>query len=141
MKINQLLILTVLAFLSLQCKKEGVEPKDILVSKEWKKTVADKNLYSNPSGKILYASVLNCQKDDTYRFNENGKLTLKKGSSQCEMIEAASEDLPYSYNKASKELIISGIKYTLAEATSVQIKYYAPLPADSGSDYIVFLLE
>ena len=141
MKINRLLILILPAILNLQCKKDEIAPKDVLLHKSWKKTIADKNLYSNPPGKILYATVLTCQKDDIYKFNEDGKLILQKGSAKCQQIEASSESISYSYNSATKELIIGGTNYTLAEASEDQIKYYTALPAGSGSDYLVFLLE
>ena len=141
MRIKQLWILTLFTILTSNCKKDSEGPKDILQYKTWKRAISDKNLYSNPSGRILYASVLTCQKDDTYKFNLDGKLTLKKGTAKCDLVEIASENITYSYNKASKELIIGGTKYTLAEASEEQVKYYAALPSDSGSDYIVFLLE
>ena len=141
MKIKQLLNLALLAIVSLNCKKDNVDSASFLLDKSWKRGISDKNIYSNPSGRILYAAVSNCQQDDIYDFKPDGTLSITKGTERCNVVELASEVQTYSYNKRTKELTINGIKYKLAEESEDQIKYFAALPAESGSDYMVFLLE
>lgn len=136
-----LLILALFGVFVSGCKQEDEKPEDLLLNKTWKRTRSDKNNLTNPSGKILYAAVLNCQKDDRYKFNADGTLNITSGTEKCAVDEFASKTVSYSHNEATREFIIDGIKYTLAEESENQIKYYAALPSESGSDYMVFMLE
>lgn len=136
-----LLILALLAIIFSFCKKDkSIETTDFLLNKSWKRAISDKNISTNPSGRIMYDVVLDCQKDDQYKFNSDGTLIINRGTEKCSVNELTSETLTYSYNKISKELLINGIKYTLAEESDNQIKYFAPLTS-AGYDYLVFLLE
>jgi outer membrane lipoprotein-sorting protein len=141
MKKKLLLIVALFGVFVSGCKQEDEEPKDLLLHKTWKRTRSDKNNLTNPSGRILYAAVLSCQKDDAYKFNSDGTLSITSGTEKCITNELANKNVTYSHNEITKELMIDGIKYTLAEESEDQIKYYAALPSESGSDYIVFMLE
>ncbi len=124
------------------CKKESDNgPEEILTSKSWTRTIIDKNTATNPSGRVMYNAVLDCELDDTYRFSSNNILTIEQGIDKCDSNEPASRSVSYAYDRESKTLSIDGTSYTLAEKSANQIKYYAPLPAVSGYDFMVFLLE
>jgi hypothetical protein len=103
--------------------------------------MTDKNPSTNPSGRILYYAVQNCEKDDTFKFDLNKELKINLGSTKCETNEPATKTVSYSYNESNKQLVIDGYGYTVAEESKSQIKYYAPLASSLGYDYIVFLLE
>lgn len=139
---KEILFVTLFAALFSSCQKnDDVEPTSFIQSKEWKPGLIDKKPSTNPSGRILYSAVQNCQKDDSYRFNTDNTLTINQGKEKCSTNEAAIKNVSYSYNSNNKELIIDGRKYTLAEESTVQLKYFAPLPSNTGYDYIVFLLD
>lgn len=103
--------------------------------------MVDKNPSTNPSGRVLYYAVQNCEKDDTFIFGSNKELIVNQGTNKCVNEEPATTTLLYTYNESSKELIIDGIKYTIAEESKDQIKYYTYIPSATGNDYLVFLLE
>ncbi len=137
-----ILCVTLFGALFSSCQKDdNGEPTNFIQSKEWKPGLVDKKPSTNPSGRILYNAVQNCQKDDTYRFNANNTLTINQGKEKCSTNEEVIKNVSYSYNSINKELIIDGSKYKLAEESNVQLKYYAPLPSNTGYDYIVFLLD
>jgi len=124
------------------CKKEDEnEPTNLLTAKTWTPGLIDKNTSTNPSGRIIYNAVLNCQKDDSYRFSSNGTLTINQGTEKCNNNESVAKTVSYTYNQDTKELIIDGIRYTLAEESTSQIKYYTLINPSTGYDYMVFLLE
>ncbi|MBD1397171.1 hypothetical protein H9Q13_08350 [Pontibacter sp. JH31] len=144
MKKQKLTLLSVLLFILIfsSCAKEDENgPASILLSKEWKRGMVDKNPATNPAGRILYYAVQNCQKDDTFRFGANKALTINQGANKCVNNEPATTTVSYTYNETNKELIIDSFKYTLAEESKAQIKYYAPMSSQTGYDYIVYLLE
>lgn len=125
-------------FLLSSCTKEDENaPKNILMAKVWKRGMVDKN----PSNDIQYYPVRNCEKDDTYKFGSNNNLLNEQGTNKCYINEPAIKTVSYSYNQKDKELIIEGVKYTLAEESKTQIKYYAPVLFHHGYGYVVFLLE
>jgi hypothetical protein len=131
------LLLLIVAFSN--CKKDG--NSSILSSRIWTRALNDKNPATNPSGRILYYAVQNCEKDDTYEFELDGKLLVNRNADKCDPNELQNETQSYSLNRATKELIINGNKFTLAEESRRQIKYYAPMNSGTGYDYIVFLLQ
>lgn len=122
------------------CKKE-TNDFDILTSKSWEPTLVDKNQSSNPQGGILYYAVLDCEKDDTYKFQKDGKLVINHGTNKCNDTEVATETVNYSYNKAAKELIIKGVKYTVADETKNQLKYYTAISSFTGFNNLIFIFE
>lgn len=141
-RILQLLTyLFVIIFTLSGCKKKSGDTADILNSKIWKKALTDKNPSTNPPGKILYNSVQNCEKDDTFKFESNGNLKVNRNANKCDQNELSEEIQTYTINRASKELVINGTKFTLAEESYDQLKYYAPLSSETGYSYIVNLLE
>lgn len=141
MKNIQLFILTASLFLFSNCGKENINSTDILVSKTWKRGLIDKNPSSNPTGKILYYAVLNCEKDDVFKFNSDGKLTINRSIEKCDINENQSETQTYTLDRTTKKLVINGIEYTLAEESKEQIKYFSPVPSTTGSDNLIFLLQ
>lgn len=139
MKKYQLLLLLFAGPIFLQCKKDKQETH-ALTTNTWKRGLTDNNISSNPSGSIVYSPVLNCEKDDELKFNTNGTLIIKKGSDKCDPEEPATASFNYTFNRASKELVIDSIKYTLVEETQNQIKYFAIVPSPTGFNYVVYLL-
>lgn len=125
------------------CKKEADDtpPGSYLLSKTWKRALIDKNPSTNPAGDILFYPVLDCQKDDTFKFGANGTLTISYGTNKCDSNEASSKTMSYTYNKSTKELIIDGIKYTLAEESGNQLKYYGLVPSATKFVHVVYLFE
>jgi hypothetical protein len=123
------------------CKKDNPGSSDILLSKTWKKALSDKNPSSNPSGTVTYYAVQNCEKDDIFKFNSDGKLTLNKNADKCDPNENQNVTQSYTINRTSKELVIDGTKFTLAEETNSQIKYYTVVPSATGFQYLIFLLQ
>lgn len=132
------LAFAILLFVS--CKKDTVN-LDILTSKTWRPTLVDKNTSSNPQGNNLYYALLNCEKDDIYKFQPDGKLVVNHGSNECNDAETTIETLNYSYNRTTKELMINGVKYIVAEETSSQLKYYTATSSMTTSNNLIFLFE
>jgi hypothetical protein len=132
-------VLVIMLFSS--CEKENEVPADILLSTTWKPGMQDKNPAINPPGNVRYSAVLTCQQDDTYHFNAKGALTINQGANKCNSDEPTIVTLPYTYNRATKELIIGGKKYTVAEESEEQVKYYAPVTSATGFEHLIFLLH
>jgi hypothetical protein len=142
MKKQSILLFHLILFLALlsSCKeKDENEPANFLLAKDWKRGLVDKNTSTNPPGRIVYYAVLNCQKEDTFRFGSDGTLTINQGTDKCDNNESVYKTVAYTKN--NKDLILDGVKFTLAEESKTQIKYYAPLPPATGYDYMVYLLE
>jgi hypothetical protein len=133
------LALSLLAFSS--CKKSVENPIDILTSKTWKKGIIDKNPSTNPSGTVLYSAVRDCENDDTFQFGSDGNLIVNRGADKCDPNELVTVSEPYTLNRKENELIIKGVRFTLAEESSTQIKYYAQPGPGSGYQYVIFLLQ
>jgi hypothetical protein len=137
-----LILFTLIISTLVGCKKEKETVNSSLItSKLWKKGTTDKNPSTNPNGVILYESVSECQLDDTYKFNTDGTLTIQHGSSKCNANEPGTETLKYSYNSTTHELTINNVKYSVAEESASQLKYFASVPVQSTVSYLVFLLQ
>ncbi len=138
---TQYFIILAFSILTLSSCKKDDKSSDILVSKTWKRALTDKNPATNPAGTVIYYAVQNCEKDNTFKFGTNGHLTLKKGSEKCDPNELETETQAYALNRATKEFSMNGIKFTLAEESNGQIKYYAPLAPPNDAKHIIFLLQ
>lgn len=130
----------ILLFAFSACKEENVLSININ-HKAWNPVLIDKNSSSNPTGQILYYAVLDCEKDDSYRFGTDGKLTINRGTNKCNNAELSTEVVNYTYNSSNKELIIKGIKYVVADESVVQLKYYTAIPNASGIQYLIYLFN
>jgi hypothetical protein len=141
MKINLLSILLFAFFTLTNCKKENTSSSEILTAKTWKRALNDLNTSSNPSGSVIYYAVQNCEKDDTFKFGVDSKLEINKNSDKCDQNENQNSTQTYTLNRTTKEFIINGTKFTLAEESNNQIKYYEIVPSNTGFEYIIFLLQ
>jgi hypothetical protein len=141
MKTNLLLtaLLFVIAFSN--CSRDKESQLNTLTSKTWRRALTDLNPTTNPQGQIIYYAVLNCEKDDTFKFNEDGSLIIDRYDNKCAQDEFQIENQSYSLNRQTKELIIDGTTYILAEESNKQIKYYTVLPTTNGFQYLIFLLQ
>lgn len=143
MKKISFLFLSFIFLVAIACKKDKTTI-DILTSKSWKPSINDKNPALTPGipgVNVSYYPVQECDKDDTYTFAKNGKLTINYGSNKCVDDQPTTLVLDYSYNRANNELIIDGQKFTVISEKTEQLKYYAPLPHNTGYEYVVHLLE
>jgi hypothetical protein len=131
-----------LAFLTLlACNKDEDSSSTTITSKIWKIALIDKNPSTNPQGTISYYAVLDCEKDDTFKFESNGNLIIYRGASKCEVNETQNITQTYTLNRANKELVINGTRFILLEESKDQIKYYAVLPMVSETSSMIFLLQ
>lgn len=128
------------SFLFIACSKDEPTVKVSLTSKIWKPSSVDKNPLSSPNGQNIFSARQDCEKDDTYKFDTDGKLIINRGTLKCDNAEIATEVTNYTYNQSTKELTIKGVKYIIADE-SVQLKYYASVPSTTGISYIIFLFE
>lgn len=141
MKINHLALVAVFMLAFANCKKNADQPATWLTSKIWKRALIDKDPSTNPQGANIYYAVQNCEKDDTFKFGTDGNLAINRGAQKCELNEQQNETQTYSVDRAKKELIINGVKFTLTEETTEQIKYYATVPFATGYQQLIFLLQ
>lgn len=144
MKTNILVIVALSLFTLFtfsSCKKDNKNSTDIFTSKTWKRGLTDKNPSTNPPGKVLYSPVQNCEKDDTFKFATDGSFIINRSTEKCDLDESQNETDTYTLNRTTRELVISGVRYILAEESSNQIKYYVTIPSQTGYDYLVFLLQ
>lgn len=142
MKIKLYLIVVLFSLTLLHCKKDDkTSPTSILTSKVWHRGFTDLNPATNPPGNAIYHAVKDCERDDTFTFGVDGKLTLDRGDDACDPGEAQVERELYTIDRPAKELVIAGTTYTLAEESSEQIKYYANIPSGTGFESLVFLLQ
>jgi hypothetical protein len=123
------------------CKKDNKNSTDIFTSKTWKRGLTDKNPSTNPPGKVLYNPVQNCEKDDTFKFATDGSFIVNRNAEKCDPDELQNETDTYTLNTTTKEFVINGVSYTLAEESANQIKYYVAIPSQTGYNYMVFLLQ
>jgi hypothetical protein len=140
-KFLTIIFLILIAFPS--CEKEEENSTEILLSKTWKRGVVDKNPSTNPTGyEIGYAIVSDCDKDDTFKFDSDGNLIINRNANKCDQNELQTENVTYYLDRTTKEFTIDGIKYTLAEESKSQIKYYILVPSGvSFGKYAIFLLQ
>ena len=141
MKIRHLAILISILLIFTNCKKDSESPANILLSKTWKRGLVDKNPATNPPGPIIYYAVRNCEKDDSFKFGSENKLTWHRNIDKCDQNESPTETQTYSLNRTTNELFINGTKFTLAEESKSQIKYFALIPTTTGFQYLVYLLQ
>lgn len=141
MKIKYLTLIALIILTLSSCKKNSENSLNTLTTKTWKRALNDKNTSTNPKGTTLYNAVQNCEKDDTSKFGSDGNLILNRGTDKCDPNETQTVTQIYTIDRATKELIINGNKFTLAEESSDQTKYYAVIPQASGFAYLVYLLE
>lgn len=141
MKIKYFVLTTLIILTLSSCKKNSNNSSNILTNKIWKRALNDKNPSTNPQGEVIYYPVQNCEKDDTFKFSTDGSLLVNHGTIKCESNELQNETQTYSLDRTKKELIINGIKFTLAEESSEQIKYYSVITQTSGFRYLIFLLQ
>ena len=139
-KFNLVYFVIVLLFVFSACKEEN-EVSINITSKAWNLALTDKNSSSNPSGQIFYYAVLDCEKDDSYSFGTDGKLTINRGTIKCNNAELSTEIVNYTYSSTTKELIIKGVKYIVVDESAVQLKYYTVIPSNAGQSNLVYLFE
>lgn len=109
----------------------------------------DKNTATNPVPSIpyggnlpvLYNPWLICEQDDTYTFHKNGTLVITHHGIVCDEESKASTTLQFTLDPETHELIIDGIKYTLNEVSSKQMKYSAHISMQTGYSSLVFILK
>jgi hypothetical protein len=139
-KFNLVNFVLILLFAFSACKKQNEVGVNI-TSKAWNPALTDKNSSSNPSRQILYYAVLECEKDDSYSFGTDGKLTINRGTIKCNNAELSTEIVNYTYHSSTKELIIKGVKYTVADESALQLKYYTAIPNATGFQSLIFLFN
>ena len=143
-KISQFLVFaTLLVFTAfVGCKKdESEEMIDILTSKNWKFGTKDLNTATDPSGNNTEFTVPDCEKDDIFTFKTDGTMLRAYGAIKCDGNTATNKTVNYSFNKQTKELIIDGVKYTVAEENKTQFKYYAVVPNATGFSNVIYVLQ
>ena len=138
-KLSTFITLTLITFFA--CNKDENSSNTIITSKTWKRALIDKNPSTNPQGVISYYAVLDCEKDDTFKFESSDNLVINRGTNKCETNESQNSTQTYTLNRANKELVINGTRFTLVEESSEQIKYYATLPMASGFSQVIYLLQ
>jgi hypothetical protein len=141
MKTKLLLTAVLFTIAFSNCSKEKEKKTNTLTSKTWKRAWTDMNPTTNPQEPFLYYAVQNCEKDDTFTFNGDGSLIIDRNDVRCDQNELRVENQSYSINRQTKELVIGGTTYTLAEESNKQIKYYTVIPTPSGFQYLIFLLQ
>ncbi|OAQ39212.1 hypothetical protein A5893_11130 [Pedobacter psychrophilus] len=143
MKIKKLLLFTLTVLTLSNCKKNSDNSLETLTTKTWKRALNDKNPLTNPPGanQNSYGAIQDCDLDDTFKFQSNGNLIINRGSNKCSQSEIYSENQTYTIDRTKKEIYINGEKYFLAEESKVQIKYYRAIPATTGFNYIILLLQ
>ncbi|SHE45657.1 hypothetical protein [Pedobacter caeni] len=143
MKNKTLLLFTLFhaTLILIGCKKKteiDVDKKKYLTSKSWKIAQVDKNVSTNPKGKIVYYPG-DCL-DYTYQFKENGVLNIiKDDPNNCFL--SKQDDVVGTYNLADKELKYEGRIYKILEITPNQIKFYIDAPTSADYNSVVYLLE
>jgi hypothetical protein len=73
----------------------------------------------------------NCEKDDTFKFGSEGNLTINRNADKCDQNELQTEIQNYVLNRTTKEFVILEQKFTLAEESDSQIKYFTPIPTNT----------
>lgn len=141
MKIKVLIVILFVSITFSNCRKDKQDPPQTLTSKIWKRGLTDINPSTNPHGKVIYYAVKNCEKDDTFKFGTNGKLILNRNEDKCDPDKSQIASKSYVIDRAAKKLVINGTEYTLAEVSKNQIKYYSAIPAGTGYEYLIFLLQ
>jgi hypothetical protein len=141
MKRNLLLTALLFTIAFSNCSKERESQTNTLTSKTWKRALTDMNPTTSPQGPIVYYAVLNCEKDDAFKFNEDGSFLIDRKEDKCGQNELQTENQSYSLNRQTKEFIMDGTTYILAEESNKQIKYYTVVPGTNGFEYLIFLLQ
>ncbi len=145
MKTNTLSLLILLFVAFASCKKDDDKASVTLTSKTWKRAMVDKNMstnpVTNPAGNVLYYAPQDFEKDDTFKFSDDGKLTINRGTLKASNDQPQTEVQSYSFVSATQQLTINGEKYTLVEQNKTQLKYYTLLPPVSGFRYLIFIFE
>ena len=134
-----LIVLLFVAFIS--CKKDDEKASVTLTSRTWKRASVDRNTSTNPAINVLYYASQDFEKDDTFKFGTDGKLTINRGALKSSVDQQQIEVQNYTFVSATQQLTINGEKFTLAEQSKTQLKYYATLPNATGNQYLIFIFE
>ena len=140
MRFTRLAIILLIVLTLSNCKKDSESAPNLLTSKTWKYGVIDKNPSTNPPGKNAYYAVHDCQMDHTFKFGSDGKLEQFLNNDDCGVNKTVITKT-YTYNSKKKELWINEDKFTIAEESNSQIKYYIPITRTNGVENLIFLLQ
>jgi hypothetical protein len=66
---------------------------------------------------------------------------MNRDKDKCDQSESQTETITYTLNRTTKEFVINGTTFTLAEELNSQIKYYALIPTPTGFQYLIYLLQ
>ncbi|WP_345210474.1 hypothetical protein [Mucilaginibacter gynuensis] len=142
-KYNLKLVIAVMLMFTLGCKKDKADkdPMTLLTSKNWTPTDRDEDNSTNPADGTSYYAVHNCEKDDTYTFNKDLKLSINGGDSPCQLNEVNPQVSDYNVDFAAKKITIKGTTYTIAAITATQLKIYITLPPTSIVRHNVYVFH
>ncbi|WP_106929423.1 hypothetical protein [Adhaeribacter arboris] len=144
-RFTRLVIIFSMAMALASCKKDSESAPNLWRSKTWKRGLIDKNPSTNPPGANVYYAVVDCEKDDTFKFGSDGKLEWFRNNDHCGINETPMVTQTYTFNRKTKELFIDSDKYSdtyiVVEETNSQIKFYIPITRANGVENMIFLLQ
>lgn len=111
------------------CKKTesaNNSPVALLTAKPWKYAKTDRTPEKNPAGSIVYP-VQDCDVDDVFQYSTAGKVTLDRGTVQCDTDEDKTESIDYKLSNDGTKITVEGETYDVIELSATQLKYYAPV--------------
>jgi len=131
--ISQILLLVVVVGCEKKCEKPKKNSVKILTSKSWRVASEheDKNPSSTPVG-IIYYKVLDCEKDDIWRFGTNGILEINNGTEFCYAEQDTVSRSWYGYDVINNQLIFHSQCWDIIEISENQLKFQRPIVPSAG---------
>jgi hypothetical protein len=114
------------------CKKDDATPDNtaLITTGKWKMTA------ETTAGINTYATNLACEKDNTFAFATDGKVTFDEGATKCSAADPQSTTGTWAFSGTEKKKIIitdSGIAITcdISELTATSLKWTYTNPFDN----------
>jgi hypothetical protein len=130
--VNLLSLLAFVAITTFACKKEDAvaDNTTLITTGKWK-TIAE-----TTAGVDTYASKLACEKDNTWAFSTDGKISADEGATKCSPTDPQTETLAWAFTGTDKKTAIvtaGGIAITCAisELTTTTLKWQYTNPFDN----------
>jgi len=141
-KINTTIMVATITMISYSCKKDSADTASpdtltLLQNKNWKiSAITIKPAYFGISD-VFNGLYFDCEKDDIYRFQDNGVFVLDAGPLQCDTMFAQQMNGIWNYNSSTKnlhfELADEGILHDIV-ISSIQENTFTGASKDTISD-------
>lgn len=103
------------------CSKKDKAPSksDLLTSGNWKLSAADSDDDANGTYEVdVFATFLDCFKDNIFTFRSTGQLELDEGPTKCDPLDPQTESVSWQLTNNDANLVVDGDTYDILELSN-----------------------